>query len=74
MIFHDCETSPFKSGVHAHYDELKTLKNDVKNKMWLYHYQPNTLTEEKVQQDGFAGFIKKGLDFDINWQNLKKRK
>ena len=24
-VFQDCETSPFASGVHSHYDELKTL-------------------------------------------------
>lgn len=41
LIFHDCETSPFKSGVHAHYSELVTLDQEVKNKMVLYHYQPN---------------------------------
>jgi ribonuclease BN (tRNA processing enzyme) len=73
MIFHDCETSPFKSGVHAHYSELKTLKEDVKKKMWLYHYQPNTLKDDEVIKDGFAGFIKKGSEFDITWKNLKTK-
>jgi len=41
IIFHDCETSPFKSGVHAHYSELATLSREAKEKMVLYHYQPN---------------------------------
>src|SRR5574343_502710 len=37
LIFQDCETS-FKSGVHAHYSDLTTLPPEVKNKMWLYHF------------------------------------
>lgn len=37
-IFHDTETSPFPSGVHTRYEELKTLPEDLKKKMVLYHY------------------------------------
>lgn len=37
IVFHDCETSPFKSNVHAHCDDLKTLPKDEKKKMWLYN-------------------------------------
>ena len=40
VIFHDCETLPFQSGVHAHFDDLKTLPDETKAKMWLYHYNP----------------------------------
>jgi ribonuclease BN (tRNA processing enzyme) len=77
LIFQDCETSPFKSGVHAHYDDLKTLPANVKKKMWLYHYQPNPKqmqdpsTEPGVKgippwiADDFAGFVQKGQTFEF---------
>lgn len=65
VIFHDCETSPFRSGVHSHYEDLKTLPVEVKNKMWLYHYQDNIVDNfdeyNKVAvEDGFLGFVRKG--------------
>jgi len=62
VIFHDCETSPFKSIVHAHYDDLKTLPADLKRKIWLYHYQPCPMRCPK--DDGFQGFVTKGQEFD----------
>ncbi len=43
LIIQDCETSPFRTGVHAHYDELKTLEARIKKKMLLVHYQDNIL-------------------------------
>lgn len=61
IIFQDCETSPFKSGVHAHYNELITLDTEIKNKMWLYHYQDGMLPD--AVKDGFKGFVKKGQLF-----------
>lgn len=61
IIFQDCETSPYPSGVHAHYDELKELKDEVRAKMWLYHYQDGELPDAKA--DGFSGFIEKGKQF-----------
>jgi ribonuclease BN (tRNA processing enzyme) len=63
IIFHDCETASIKSGVHAHYTELKTLSPAIKNKMWLYHYQPGELPNAKA--DGFRGFARKGQCFDF---------
>jgi ribonuclease BN (tRNA processing enzyme) len=63
VIFHDCETSPFKSGVHAHYSELRELDPKTKRKMWLYHYQPGK-TQDAVA-DGFSGFAVKGQKFDF---------
>lgn len=63
LIFQDCETLPWKSGVHAHYDDLKLLSPATKSKMWLYHYAPNP-TQDAVA-DGFAGFIKKGQVFNV---------
>lgn len=73
IIFQDCETAPYKSGVHAHYDDLKTLDPEVKKKMWLYHYQSNPPQRdalegaEKAQWeiDGFAGFARRGLSIDV---------
>lgn len=61
VIWHDCETTPFKSGVHAHYDFLNTLSPSIKEKMWLYHYQPGRTQDARA--DGFQGFIKKGQEF-----------
>jgi ribonuclease BN (tRNA processing enzyme) len=63
LIFHDCETSSTKSGVHAHYTQLCTLNPAIKNKMWLYHYQPGSLPDAK--KDGFRGFVKKGQTFNF---------
>ncbi len=63
IIFHDCETSPFKSVVHAHYDDLLSLPSDIKKKMWLYHYQP--YPKVKPDEDGFKGFVIKGQEFDL---------
>lgn len=66
IIFHDCETTPFQSGVHAHYDELKMLPDDVKERMYLYHY--NSEEDERnprAVEDGFAGFIGVGQEFEL---------
>lgn len=63
IIFQDCETTPNKSGVHAHYDDLVHLDEKVKEKMWLYHYSPGPLPDAK--KDGFRGFIQKGQSFNL---------
>jgi ribonuclease BN (tRNA processing enzyme) len=63
VVFQDCETSPFRTGVHAHYDDLKTLPPALKARMWLYHYQDTTLPD--AQADGFAGFVTQGQTFDL---------
>ena len=63
VILHDCETAPYKSGVHAHYDFLRTIDPKFKKKMWLYHYQPGTLPDAAA--DGFLGFAKKGQQFSF---------
>lgn len=64
LIFHDCETTPFKSNVHAHYDDLRTLDPAIKKKIWLYHYNPGPLPDAK--KDGFRGFVLKGQCFDFS--------
>ncbi|OQY60473.1 MAG: hypothetical protein B6245_01240 [Desulfobacteraceae bacterium 4572_88] len=63
VIFHDCETSNFKSVVHAHYDDLCTLPVRLRQKIWLYHYQPHPTYQPKA--DGFPGFVRKGQEFDF---------
>jgi ribonuclease BN (tRNA processing enzyme) len=63
LIFQDCETAPYKSGVHAHFDELKTLPRDIKRKMWLYHYQDGDLPD--AVSEGFRGFVIQGQTFDL---------
>ena len=76
IIVHDCETM-YKSGVHAHYDELKTLPAETKRKMILVHYQDNVLLDDapffpiskewgdKAKSDGFVlGFAAKGSEWD----------
>jgi ribonuclease BN (tRNA processing enzyme) len=62
LILQDCETGDFKSNVHAHYSDLKTLPDDVRAKMWLYHYNK---PEPTFKEDGFAGFVEKGQVFEI---------
>lgn len=52
-IWHDCETGPIKSGVHAHFDDLCTLDDSVKEKMILYHYNENHVPDWK--NNGFKG-------------------
>jgi hypothetical protein len=74
VIIQDCETSPFKSGVHAHYEDLKTLPENVKQKMILVHYQDNILNQDgtlkqewstKRAEDKFGGFGTKGLEYEV---------
>lgn len=62
MIFSDCETLPFRSNVHPNYMDLNTLPSEYKNKMWLYHYGDKI---DSVLEDGFAGFIDKGQEFEF---------
>lgn len=62
IILHDCETAEIESGVHAHYRKLITLPPEIKQKMWLYHYQDGE--QPNAAADGFLGFVKKGQVFD----------
>lgn len=63
VIFHDCETAPTMSGVHAHYNELLTLPENLRSRMWLYHYNPGKLPD--AVKDGFRGFVMPGQTFDF---------
>ncbi|MEA5619382.1 MBL fold metallo-hydrolase [Cronbergia sp. UHCC 0137] len=63
IIFHDCETSLYQTPVHANYEQLSTLPEKIRTKMWLYGYQPGNLPDAK--KDGFCGFVKCGQVFEF---------
>lgn len=67
LIFHDCDTTNYPEknsihAVHAHYMDLRTLPTNLKNKMWLYHYNKPV---DAFAEDGFAGFVQKNQEFPI---------
>jgi ribonuclease BN (tRNA processing enzyme) len=64
VIIQDCETAPYKSGVHAHITELQTLAPEIKAKMCLTHYQPNLIKNEEVKEMGFLGLCQPGIIYD----------
>lgn len=64
IIYQDCGTSRFPISIHAHYKQLVTLPEKIKNKMWLYHYQPGPLPD--ATKDGFCGFVKRGQIFEFS--------
>ena len=68
IVFHDCETVPYEyaSGVHAHYEELKSLPEELKSKMWLYHWNGSYDKLPDAEADGFLGFVQQGQEFEIN--------
>lgn len=63
LIFHDCETLSIASGVHAHFNQLKTLSPELKAKMWLYHYNDGVLPDAMAH--GFLGFVRCGQIIDL---------
>lgn len=63
LIFHDCETLPFLSGVHANYKQLVKLPQEIKEKMWLYHFNPGD--KPTPEDEGFKGFVQPGQTFLI---------
>ena len=81
IIIQDCETMPFKSGVHANYSELKDLPAEIKAKMFLVHFNDNVYTKDdsklftpeftdewkqKPIQDGFRGLVPQGSTLVID--------
>ncbi len=62
MIFHDCQF--YTGGVHASYQELKSLPQEVKNKMYLCHYGDN-YQAMNPKDDGFAGFAEQGVYYNF---------
>jgi ribonuclease BN (tRNA processing enzyme) len=63
LIFQDCETTPYASRVHAHYNSLRDLPAAIKSKMWLYHYQPGERPD--CIADGFRGWVRRGQSFEF---------
>ena len=67
VIFHDCELAQYPGSVHAQYHELASLPEDIKAKMWLYHYDTKGGTVElpDALTDGFKGFVTRGQVFEF---------
>ena len=69
VIFQDCETLPFCSGVHANFEELKELDDYTKARMYLIHYQDNvvndlpTWQERAIREKFVHGFVEMGKEF-----------
>lgn len=56
-IYMDCETTPFRSGVHPHIlDLVNNLAPDIQKKCLLYHYD----LEPQVPEGMFCGILKMG--------------
>ena len=74
VMFHDCQM--FQGGVHASYRELMTLPEEVRAKMYLYHYNDNwdeprtwvqdsdNFTGEPIK-DGFLGWAEQQVAYDF---------
>ena len=70
VIIHDCETM-YSSGVHSHYDQLKTLPDHIKKRIVLIHYQDNVFEDfagwnAKAKADGFKGFAEPGVIYETD--------
>jgi len=64
-IFHDVQFFP--GGVHAPFDSLKTLPDELRRKTYLMHY-PDTWQNHvaKVEDAGFAGFLQQHCFYDFS--------
>lgn len=73
VVFHDCETMAFKSGVHANYADLVNLPKEVKEKMYLLHYQDNIfeISENKDNEDSFFEKLNGGIS--VEWIDKAKK-
>jgi ribonuclease BN (tRNA processing enzyme) len=67
-IFHEVVFKK-RSDVHTTFKHLKTLKKDIRKKIWLYHYTLNNYQfselNKKVKKAGFQGLIKRGMEFEF---------
>ena len=60
VIFHDCDISGYSEGVHASYEQLKTLPAEVKAMTYLCHY--NGKAESiNPEEDGFRKLARPGV-------------
>jgi ribonuclease BN (tRNA processing enzyme) len=55
VIYQDCETG-FKSGVHSHITDIERAPDEIKKKLYLYHYSE----EPKVQPGEYRGVLTTG--------------
>ncbi len=63
-IFHDVQFFP--GGVHAFFDDLCTLHQEIRAKTFLMHYPDNYMNyESKVMDAGFRGFVKQHHYYDL---------
>ncbi len=69
IIFQDCEFAEYPNSVHAQFHQLCTLADNIKAKMWLYHYSIKDKSYEEMEKEvldnGFAGLVKRGQEFTI---------
>ncbi len=63
VIFQDCETAACPSGAHSHYSHLMGVPEELRGRMWLYHYQAGPKPD--CVQDGFLGYVTPGQSFDL---------
>ena len=74
VMFHDCQM--FQGGVHASYHELMTLPNEIRSKIYLYHYndnwdKPKTWVKDSDNftgdpiKDGFLGWANQQVAYDF---------
>jgi len=66
VIIQDCELANYPGSVHAQFDQLKTLPEEVKNKMWLTHYYGDDPPQEEARNSGFRGFLKVGQVIEVD--------
>lgn len=64
-IIHDCETSPFKSGVHANITDLVLLDDEIRKKMFICHYGDNIDDIKPELKEKFKGILKRGDVIEI---------
>jgi len=55
VIYQDTETG-IKSGVHSHIDDIRKIDEEIKKKLYLYHYN----TFPVVDEGEFKGVLKTG--------------
>ncbi len=65
VIFHDCDIKGFSRGVHAAYDELCQLPEEIRSKTYLCHYSEAVNTIDALV-DGFAGLAKHWVYYDFD--------
>lgn len=74
VMFHDCQLNT--GGIHASYEELMTLPDDIRAKMFLYHYgdewdQPELWVKKSDKftgdpvKDGFLGWTQPQVGYNF---------